>query len=165
MTGAAAFPAPIATAIQAWEAETDLFRRQARLLACFEALVQYSAIVAVSEFYRAGLDRELPDVDALIREVIHRPSTGTWQRIYREATGAFKTRRNALVSDALYRFGFDDHGRQQPWMRAVDQITQLRNEQKGHGHVLTDAEYRAIVARDEGPPARPAPGRGPSPAT
>ncbi len=153
MIGAGGFPAPIAAAIQAWEAEdeTDLFRRQARLLACFEALVQYSAIVAVSEFHRAGLDRELPDVDALIREVIHRPSTGTWQRIYREAAGAFKTRRNALVCDALYRFGFDDAGRQQPRMRAADKLTQLRNEQKGHGHVLADvAEYRAIIEEHEG---------------
>ncbi len=152
MSGAAGFPAPIATAMQAWEAETDLFRRQARLIACFESLLQYAAIVAVSEFYAAGLDRDLPDVDGLIREVIHRPSTGTWQRLYREAIGAFREQRAALVSDALYRFGFDDAGRQHPRMQFADKLTRLRNEQKGHGHVLADEkEYRAILDEHEAP--------------
>jgi hypothetical protein len=35
-------------------------------------------------------------------------------------------------------------------MRSADLITQLRNEQKGHGHVLEDeTEYRAILARHD----------------
>jgi hypothetical protein len=144
------FPAPIASAIQAWEVETDAFRRLARLLACFESLIQYAAIVAVSEFHRAALDREFPDVDALIRDVIPRPSIGTWQRIYREAAGAFRNRRSALVCDALYRFGLDDTGRSRPTMHTADKLIRLRNEQKGHGGVLAnEGEYLAILDEHE----------------
>ncbi|HKP28980.1 MAG TPA: hypothetical protein VJU15_06240, partial [Gemmatimonadales bacterium] len=55
----------------------------------------------------------------------------TWQRIYREAAGVFRERRDALTCDGIYRFGFDDKGRQQPWMRAAEELTQFRNEQIG----------------------------------
>ena len=149
MIDAGAFPAPIANSIQAWEAETAPFPRLIKFLICLECVIRYAAILAVSEFRRARLEREFPDVDTLIRDVIQRPGLGHWLSMYREAARAFRKHRPALVCDALYRFGFNDTGRSQPIMQIVDRLTRLRNKERGHGGVPADEECLAILDEHE----------------
>src|SRR5687767_2840008 len=71
-------PAPIAVPWAEYQAEPRPFQKLHRLVDTYEALLKYATVLAVQNFYAAGMAAEHPDVDRMIREQIGRPLLGQW---------------------------------------------------------------------------------------
>lgn len=147
---------PVALTWAEYEGERRPFQKLHRLVDVYEALLKYGAIIAVQNFYAAGLAAHFPNVDIEIRKPIARSSLGHWVGFLRETLRSFAEYEESLFSRELFLFYFKDFGKRltpQPHFQtksASDRLLLLRNERLGHGATMSDDTARALLHKHEG---------------
>jgi hypothetical protein len=144
-------PTPIALTLADYEQTRPSFRKLHRLVDVYEVLLKYTAIIAVQNFYAAGLAATFPDRDRDIRDCLSRPMLGHWQGFLRNVLKCFAQREDAIFSRELFLFhfrSFSDEPKQQKHITdqgAAGQLLTLRNE-LAHGATLPDEEVIVSMA-------------------
>jgi WD40 repeat protein len=145
-----AMPAPIAVAWAECQAEARPFQKLHRLIDTYETVLKYTGVLAVQNFYAAGLAAAFPDTDRLIRDRIARPMLGDWAGFIREVLRCFAEREGDLVSRELFLFHFRRFGSSPKLQKhfgdqgASGRLLALRN-QLAHGATLPDEESASLI--------------------
>ncbi len=142
-------PAPIAVAWKAFEAENRPFYKLNRLVDTYETLMKYVGILAIQNFYEAGLAKDFLKIDKQVRTKIAVPMLGTWKYISKDVLGCFKDRKDAIFCPDLYLFYFKDFGQKtlhDQFYGESQALLDLRNEYLGHGATLGKNKSEELVA-------------------
>lgn len=141
------YPAVIAVAMQEYEGEQQPFRKFHRLVDVFETIIKYCAVIAIQNFYRAGLDVEYPEVSRRLRAELPRAALGKWLGFLRETMRSFESRPHALFLPELYEFA--QRASQGDLKSLTDEFLALRNKYVGHGATLPDNEAQVLTQQHD----------------
>ncbi len=142
-------PAPIAVAWNAFEAEDRPFYKLNRLVDTYETLMKYVGILAIQNFYEAGLAKDFPKIDKQVRDKIAAPTLGGWKYFSKDVLGCFKDRSDVVFCPDLYLFYFKEFGKktlQGQFSGESQALLDLRNEYLGHGATLGNDKSEELVA-------------------
>jgi tetratricopeptide (TPR) repeat protein len=141
-------PAPIAVAWQAFESEDRPFYKLHRLVDTYETLLKYLGILAIQNFYAAGMAGVFPKIDQQVRETIAVPTLGNWKYFLTDVLRCFKARRADVLCPELYLFCFKKFGQktlQDQFSSASQKLLDLRNEYLGHGATLDNDKSGELI--------------------
>ena len=147
-------PAPIAVAWREYTVESHPFPKLHRLVDTYEAVLKYATVLAVQNFYTAGLADQFAEVDRFIRDKIARPHLGEWTGLLCEVLRCFAEREQDLFCRELFLLHFQRFGANPtPQAHCTDQgatgrLLTLRNA-LAHGATLPDEESTALLQEHE----------------
>jgi len=143
-------PFPISNQYLMFSRENDSTQKFRRLNLIFEVTLKWTVSMLIAAYVHSRESE--PNANAVLESGFARPSLGHWSSLV-ATLGRFDAVRHVFGADAAHDFFrphrlIDESGRHSV-IELCQHFVELRNRTVGHGALVSNYEYRILVAREE----------------